>query len=218
MVGTLLTFEGGEGAGKTTVIAAVLAALDRAGIAHVATREPGGTPFGEAIRATVLGAADVAPEAELLAMFAARAQHMRDVIRPALDAGKWVVCDRFVDSSYAYQGGGRRIPTATIEALERLFVGLEPDLTFYLDVPPETGLARVRSRGGPLDRIEKEQLAFFEDVRFAYLRRAAEAPERVRVVDATHSPDSVAGKVVEGLQDALRRAQSATGEEFPDGR
>lgn len=199
MSGRLITFEGGEGAGKSTVIGAVLAMLQGAGIDHLATREPGGTAFGETIRGVLLGAGKVSPEAELLAMFAARAQHLDEVVRPALEAGKWVVCDRYVDSSYAYQGGGRRIALSKIEALERAFASLVPDVTVYLDIPPEIGLARLKNRGGGPDRIEREELDFFKRVREAYLDRTHRAPKRFVIVDATQSAGEVAAAVTARL-------------------
>lgn len=196
MTGKLITFEGGEGAGKTTVIESVLAFLKGAGVDVVGTREPGGTPFGEALRdAILLAPHPVCPEAELLAMFAARSQHLHDVIEPALEAGKWVVCSRFVDSSYAYQGGGRKVPLQSIQALEDTFVRVRPDLTFYLDLHPSDGHARIAARPEGLDRIEREDLAFFQSVRQAYLDRAAAEPNRIQLVDATSPAAEVAAHI-----------------------
>lgn len=194
----LVTFEGGEGAGKSTVIGAVLDLLSRRGISHISTREPGGTPFGEAIRELVLHdtSAPVVAEAELLAIFAARSQHLAHVIEPALQTGQWVVCDRFVDSSYAYQGGGRGINEYKIQALERLFVPRTPDLTIYLDVPPAQGLARLAGRSTTPDRFESESATFFDAVRAAYLARAALAPGRIRSVDGRPAAEIVARQVV----------------------
>lgn len=193
MSGKLITLEGGEGAGKSSVIASLEGLLADGGHPYVMTREPGGTSFGEALRHAVLHAHDsVAPEAELLAMFSARAQHLHQVIRPALAEGKIVLCDRFVDSSYAYQGGGRGLPEGTIRTLEALFVGIRPSLTLYLDVLPEVGNARVRTRANGPDRIEREQTAFFDNVRAAYLQRARDEPERIKVIDACRPQVEVA--------------------------
>ncbi|GAB2513664.1 dTMP kinase [Lysobacter humi (ex Lee et al. 2017)] len=197
----LVTLEGGEGAGKSTVLAALRAELER-GSRVTCTREPGGTPLGEKIRGLLLDPAADAPcdLAELLLMFAARAQLVRDVVKPALDRGDWVLSDRFTDASHAYQGGGRGCDPALIDRLEHDVVGLRPGLTLLLDVPVEVGLARARGRGGP-DRIEAEQDAFFERVRLAYLDRATADPARFVVLDATRPAEDVATAAV----DALRR-------------
>lgn len=187
MKGRFISFEGGEGAGKSTVIAAVSAQLQRHGIAHRLTREPGGCALAEDLRALVLDPRHqgICREAEVLIMFAARAQHVVETLAPALDAGEWVVCDRFTDASFAYQGGGRGLPEDRIAELERWAAfGLRPDLTLLLDVPVEEGLRRV-SRRGASDRMEREDPAFFERVRAAYLRRARNDPGRFRVIDAT---------------------------------
>lgn len=182
--GRFITLEGGEGVGKSTHLAAVAAFLEAQGRRVVATREPGGTPLGEKVRAIFLGEGDIAPKAELLLVFAARAQHLRDVIKPALASGAWVVCDRFTDASYAYQGGGRGIAWEDIRQIEaQVQQGLTPDLTLLLDAPLEIGMARAKRRG-PADRMEAETLAFFERVRAAYLRLAAEQPQRIKLVDA----------------------------------
>lgn len=186
MRGRFITVEGGEGVGKTTNLAYIRSALERAGKTVRITREPGGTPLGEHIRSLLLDPAQqgIAPECELLLVFAARAQHLAQVIRPALMAGEWVLCDRFTDATYAYQGGGRGLPKHQIEALERLVQGdLRPDLTLLLDVPVGVGLARAGARSA-LDRFEQEETAFFERVRAAYLERAAAAPNRYAVIDA----------------------------------
>ena len=194
--GLLVTIEGGEGAGKSTVLAAVQELLRARGFEVVATREPGGTTAGEALRALLLDPASrLAPEAELLLMFAARAQLVREVVRPALARGAAVLSDRFTDASYAYQGGGRGIDSGTIAALERWAVGLKPDLTLLLDVGVEVGLARARSRGGEPDRIESERGEFFERVRAAYLARAQAEPARFRVVDAAQPAPAVVAQV-----------------------
>lgn len=191
--GRFITLEGGEGAGKTTLIAVVRQALESLGREVVVTREPGGTEIGEAIRALVLErrAQDMRADTELLLIFAARAQHLHEIIRPALASGRWVVCDRFTDATYAYQGGGRGVDTARIEVLEDWAQGgLRPDLTLLLDVPVDVGLARARHRSVP-DRFESEQRAFFERVRSAYLERARREPARFRVIDAAEPLERV---------------------------
>lgn len=184
--GRFISLEGTEGVGKSTNVAFICAWLSQRQIPHIATREPGGTRYGDQIRALLLDVRDEAldPLAELLLIFAARAQHLAQVIRPALAAGTWVVCDRFTDATYAYQGGGRGIDTADIAALERLVQGpLRPDLTLVLDISPALGLQRLRGRGA-LDRFEREQLDFFARVRAAYHERTRAAPERYRLIDA----------------------------------
>lgn len=193
--GRLITVEGSEGVGKTTNLDAIEQVLRAVSVDVVRTREPGGTPFAERLRTLLLEASDepVTPLAELLTMFAARAQHIEQVIRPALAAGRWVLCDRFTDATYAYQGGGRGIDVEAIGMLEALVHGgLEPDLTLYLDVPVETALARIADRD--LDRFEQEELAFFERVRAVYLARAARFP-RFRVIDAGQPLDAVQAEV-----------------------
>ena len=199
--GRLVTLEGGEGAGKSTVIAALAQALRERGIAFRQSREPGGTPAGEAIRNVLLDPAlkGLCAESELLLMFASRAQLVREVIAPALEAGVWVLCDRFTDASFAYQGGGRGLDGGLIADLERWAAGLKPDLTFLLDLPVDTGLQRARSRGGEFDRIENEQQDFFERVRAAYRARAAAEPARWRVIDATQPAADVARAACEAL-------------------
>jgi dTMP kinase len=184
--GRFVTLEGIEGVGKTTHMKFVCERLRARGLKVLETREPGGTPEADEIRATLLKvrAAGFDPMAELLMMFAARALHVDKLIRPALIAGTWVVCDRFTDASYAYQGGGRGIPTARIAQLERLVLkGLKPDLTLLLDARAEVGMTRARARGG-LDRFEQEQDAFFSRVRRVYLARARREPRRIVTVDA----------------------------------
>jgi len=196
-----VTIEGGEGAGKTTVLRALCAALAAAGEDVVCTREPGGTPLAELIRGLLLdpGHEPARPETELLLMFAARAQHVQETIVPALERGAWVISDRFTDSSYAYQGGGRGIDPARIAALELAFVGIAPALTLLLDLGVAQGRARARTRDAFPDRIEAEQDAFFERVRSAFLARAEAEPLRIRVVDATRSADLVAADAVQAL-------------------
>lgn len=203
--GLFISIEGGEGAGKSTVIAALSDLLSADGREVVLTREPGGTPEGEAMRAVLLDPANhVVPEAELLLMFAARAQLVRLLIRPALARGAAVVADRFTDASYAYQGGGRGLDMGRIAELERWAAGIKPDLTFLLDVGVSQGLARARSRGGEPDRIEREREDFFERVRGVYLARAAAEPRRFRVIDASQPVDAVQAAVRDALADWLR--------------
>ncbi len=195
--GRFITVEGVEGAGKSTHLTAVRDLLQQAGHRVVLTREPGGTPLGEALRGLLLrpDGAPMSPETELLLMFAARAEHLQRVVRPALAAGDWVLCDRFTDATYAYQGGGRRVPEERIATLERWVQGdLKPDLTLLFDLPVETGLARV-SRRGAEDRFEREERAFFERVRAAYRARAGRYPERFRIVDTDADPREVRRRV-----------------------
>lgn len=185
--GLFITVEGGEGAGKSTNIACIADYLASHGVELVVTREPGGTRVGEEIRNVLLQVREeaVAPMAELLLLFAARAQHLQEVILPALAAGQWVICDRFTDASYAYQCGGRGMPAAAVRTLETLVQAeLRPDYTLLLDAPVETGLERVRGRG-ELDRFEQEQLAFFQRVRDTYLQLARESSGRYHLVDAS---------------------------------
>lgn len=205
--GLLVTLEGGEGAGKSTVLAAIRRTLEDAGVAFRATREPGGTPLGEALRELVLDPrfAALCPESEVLMMFASRAQLVRELVQPALAAGEWVVSDRFTDASFAYQGGGRGLAVAVLEELERWAVaGLKPHRTFLLDVPPAVGLARIAGRDGGRDRMESESPAFFERVRAAYHARAAAEPQRFVVVDATQPAAAVAQAVSDSLAALVR--------------
>ncbi len=204
----LVTLEGGEGAGKSTVLAALRDTLQATGAEVVCTREPGGTPLAEQIRGLLLDTRHEppAPVTELLLMFAARAQHVRETLLPALQRGAWVVSDRFTDASYAYQGAGRGGDPGFIAELERRAVGIVPALTLLLDVPVDVGLRRARGRGAT-DRIEAEREDFFERVRAGYLARAAAEPHRFRVVDASQSIEAVAGQAVAHLRkhmDALR--------------
>lgn len=187
MSGVFVTLEGPEGAGKSTNLAYIADALRAAGCEPLLTREPGGTPIAEQVRGVLLAHHEepMADDAELLLVFAARAQHLDRVIRPALAAGRVVISDRFTDATYAYQGGGRGIDQTRIAELEQWTQGdLRPDLTLILDVPVEVGMQRARARSA-LDRFESEQRAFFEAVRSTYLERAAMAPERYVVVDAS---------------------------------
>ncbi|HET7558014.1 MAG TPA: dTMP kinase [Rhodanobacteraceae bacterium] len=208
--GKFITLEGGEGAGKSTLLQGLLAHLSQRGIDVLQTREPGGTALGEAVRALVLDARQhgVCAESEALLMFAARAQHVREVLRPALDAGRWVLCDRFTDASYAYQGGGRGMDMRVLAQLEAIATeGLRPDLTLLLDLPVAHGRARARGRSAA-DRIEREEDAFFERVRATYLARAAAEPQRFRVLDASRTADQVLAAAVAAL-DAVRAGAPA---------
>lgn len=198
----LLTLEGGEGAGKSTVLAALREAIASRGDELVCTREPGGTALAEQIRGLLLDTHHEPPSAdtELLLMFAARAQHVRETIAPGLARGAWVLSDRFTDASYAYQGAGRGGDPAFIAELERRVVGIVPGLTLLLDVPVAVGLQRARGRGAA-DRIEGEREDFFERVRAGYLARAAAEPRRFRVIDATQPIEAVAAEACAHLRD-----------------
>jgi dTMP kinase len=201
--GRFVTLEGGEGVGKSTNLALVVKLIEARGHTVVTTREPGGTPLAEEIRNLFLGTRDekVAGLTELLLIFAARAQHLAEVIEPALAAGKWVVCDRFTDATYAYQGGGRGLPMTQIETLENLVQGtLRPDLTLYLDVAPEVGEARIKDREH--DRLEREARDFHEAVRAAYLALAEREP-RIRVIDASVSLETVQASILAVVEDFL---------------
>jgi dTMP kinase len=204
----LVTLEGGEGAGKTTVLHALRDALAATGADVVCTREPGGTPLAERIRELLLdpGHEPASPQAELLLMFASRAQHVRETILPALKRGAWVLCDRFTDSSYAYQGGGRGLDLVLIAALEREVVGIRPGLTLLLDVGVDEGRQRARGRDLVPDRIDRERDEFFERVRAAYLARAAAEPQRIRVLDASRPAGEVADEAVSLLRAWMREA------------
>jgi len=201
----LVSIEGGEGVGKSTVLRALREALEKDGFEVLSTREPGGTPLAERIRGLLLDPSHepAAPETELLLMFAARAQHVREVVLPALQRGAWVISDRFTDSSYAYQGAARGLDAAFIAELERRVVGIEPGLTLLLDLGVAHGRERTRGRDllggtGP-DRIERERDEFFERVRAGFLRRAAEHPQRIRVLDASPSAEQVASAALVAL-------------------
>lgn len=193
MRGCFISLEGGEGAGKSTLLAGLHKHLVGQGVQLLQVREPGGTSLGEAVRAIVLDPANsaISAESELLLMFASRAQLVRERIRPALQAGQWVLCDRYVDASYAYQGGGRGQPVERIAELERWACdGVTPDLTLLLDLPVSTGRARAARRGAA-DRIEVETDTFFERVRETYRARALADPQRFRVIDANLPPEQV---------------------------
>lgn len=200
--GKFITMEGTEGVGKSTNMALVENWLRDRGVDLEISREPGGTPLAEDIRALLLAPREetVNADAELLLMFAARAQHLNEKILPALEAGRWVLCDRFTDATFAYQGGGRGVSMEKIANLETLVQGtLRPDLTLLLDVPVEIGLARAGARGA-LDRFEKEKVDFFHKVRTCYLQRAKAEPGRFRVIDASQPLDQVQGQIIAILE------------------
>lgn len=193
--GRFITFEGIDGAGKSSQIAAVVALLQSRGIAVEQSREPGGTPLGERLRDVVLHQ-PMQLETEAMLMFAARCEHLAVKIHPALAAGRWVVCDRFSDATYAYQVGGRGLPASRFDALEAwVHPGFQPDLTLLFDLPPAVAAARVASTGADPDRFEREQRDFFERVRAAYLERARQAPQRFRVIDADRPPETIRAEV-----------------------
>jgi dTMP kinase len=206
--GRFVTVEGVEGVGKSTNVAFVATTIEAAGHTVRVTREPGGTPLAEAVRQLLLAPGSrIGPVAELLLVFAARADHLREVIEPALAAGEWVVCDRFTDASYAYQGGGRGLPETTIAALEALVQGpLRPDLTLLLDAPPAVTEDRLRERA-PADRFELEEGAFFARVRAAYLDRARREPGRIRVVRTDQSLQAVRRDLADCLAPFLRSVE-----------
>ena len=203
--GLFLTVEGGEGVGKSTNITYLAKKLQQQGVELVVTREPGGTEVGESIRQVLLQVRDesVGGLTEILLMFAARAQHIDKVIEPALREGKWVLCDRFTDATFAYQCGGRGVSTSLVRQLEQLVQGeLRPDYTLLLDAPVDTGMGRARERG-ELDRFEREDLEFFQRVRSAYLNLAQESSGRFHVIDASLSLQEVQGTVDKICQELL---------------
>jgi len=208
--GRFITLDGAEGVGKSTQMQALREFLERRGVPLLVTREPGGTPVAEAIRELLLSRDHPAmhPDTELLLMFAARAEHLRTRILPALEAGTWVLCDRFTDATYAYQGGGRGLDMARIAVLEDWVQGpVRPDLTLLLDVDVHTGLARARGRG-EADRFEQEAVEFFERVRNAYLDRAKAEPGRYRVIDAGQSMESVTRDLEAALDSLLQSGEA----------
>jgi dTMP kinase len=219
MTGLFITFEGGEGAGKSTQVERLSCRLRERGLEVVVTREPGGSPRAERIRASLQAGEGkpYGPLAEALMFSAARADHVDTVIRPALAAGAVVVCDRFADSTRAYQGSRGEVDEATLRALERVVVGeIRPDLTFILDLPAATGLARAASRREGLheaDRFEREDLGFHERLRDAFLAIARAEPGRCRVVDADRDPDAIADEIwatVEGRLLTVRETQATS--------
>ena len=204
MRGAFITLEGGEGVGKSTNLGFVATYLESRGVPVLTTREPGGTPLGETIRRWILEGDHgvLSAEVEALLMFAARAQHLDAVIRPALAAGKWVVCDRFSDATFAYQGGGRGADARLLEALETgVQRGLGPDLTLLLDAPPEVGRRRIAARAP--DHFERERAPFFERVRRGYLDRAQRDPKRIKIIDAAAELDRVRGDMTRELEALL---------------
>jgi dTMP kinase len=203
--GLFITVEGGEGVGKSTNIDFIAGQLRRHGVDLVKTREPGGTVLAENIRDLLLQAGDepVSDITELLLMFAGRAQHISQLIEPALAAGQWVLCDRFTDATYAYQSGGRGVEVSLVQQLERLVQGeLRPDCTLLLDAPVEVGMERARGRG-ELDRFEREELDFFHRVRDTYLQLAQESSGRYRIIDASLSLDAVQEQLSEVCGDLM---------------
>ena len=206
--GRFITLEGGEGVGKSTQLQAIVDTLHRLNIETCVTREPGGTPMAEQIRELILGQASeqVHRLSETLMMFAARNQHIQEVIHPALAAGKWVVCDRFVDATYAYQGGARGESTELIAQLEHWVCGeLHPDLTLLLDVAPDVGMQRIADR--TKDRMEQEAQSFYHAVRQTYLDRAAAEPQRFAVVDANRSLAEVTAVVTQVIEAFVTKSQ-----------
>jgi dTMP kinase len=203
--GRFITLEGGEGAGKSVQRDRLVGALRAAGLDVVATREPGGSPSAEAVRDLLLAhGTDWQPLSEALLHAAARNQHLSETVRPALDAGHWVVSDRFSDSTRAYQGWGQGVALETLDQLDRMVVdGSSPDLTLVLDVAPEIGLARAHGRGQGADRYEAMDLAFHQRLREGYRAIAARAPERCVLVDAEGDPDTVAGAIREAVRERL---------------
>ena len=201
-----ITLEGVEGAGKSTVARSLQQALQLRGIDVLLTREPGGTPVAEALREILLrrGTEHINAAAETLLMFAARAVHLDNAIRPALAAGRWVICDRFTDATYAYQGAARGVGPELIDHLAAtVHADLWPHRTLLLDLPVDTGLARVRARAGAADRFEVQHQAFFERVRANYLARAAADPGRIRVIDARPDAGQVGASALAAIRDLL---------------
>jgi dTMP kinase len=205
--GQFITFEGTEGVGKSTQLQNAATVLRGAGLDVIVTREPGGTPMAESIRELLLAPREesVNEITELLLMFAARAQHLYSRILPELAAGRWILCDRFTDATFAYQGGGRGVSSQAIQTLETLVQGdLRPDHVILLDAPVEIGMARAKHRG-ELDRFEQEAVAFFERIRQAYLERAASTPDRYHVVDASRPLEQVSENVSQLLKKLVLR-------------
>ena len=191
--GRLITLEGGDGVGKTTHIELLETYLIAQGVSVLKTREPGGTAIGEALRKVLLqDQLECSAETELMVLFAARAQHLHTVLRPGIYRGQWILCDRFTDATFAYQGGGRGISVERISYLETFVQeDFQPDLTLLLDLPVEQGLARTTERGFRADRFEKQDFAFKERIRQSYLQRQNKFPERIKLVDARKSVDEI---------------------------
>lgn len=210
--GAFITVEGIEGVGKTSSLAAIEGRITAFGQRALLTREPGGTALGERVREWVLGGAEhdgLSAEVEALLMFAARAHHLDTVIRPALERGEWVVCDRFTDATFAYQGGGRGLPPAFLHCLrDGVHAGLEPDLTLLLDAPVEVGRARIHDREP--DHFERERSEFFERVRGAYRRLAESEPQRIALIDAARPPEQVRADIERAVERLAAARRSAT--------
>ncbi len=207
--GKFISIEGTEGAGKSTALTFIKDYLEKMHLDIVWTREPGGTEIAEKIRTLLLypeSAEPMAAETELLLMFAARAQHLKNRILPELNAGKWVVSDRFVDAGYAYQGGGRGLDIKAIEMLDKWVVGANyPELTILLDITPEQGFERTAQRGATHDRIESEKIDFFNRVRDTYLQRAKQDPQRIKIIDASLTIPEVENRMRIVLDDFIKR-------------
>jgi len=204
MRGRFVTLEGAEGVGKTSLLPHVRQLIESTGVDLLCTREPGGTPLGEDLREVLLNSDHaIVSKAEALLMFAARAQHVETIIEPALANGVWVLCDRFTDASFAYQGGGRELGAEQVAVLEQWVHGyLQPDLTMLLDASREASLARMKRRR-EVDRIEREDELFFDRVRQAYRQRASDYPDRVKLIDANPSFEQVCTSATEVFKDAL---------------
>lgn len=210
MHGAFISLEGIEGVGKSTNLAFTADAVRRAGFEAVTTREPGGTRFGENVREWILNGdhGQLSAEIETLLMFAARARHLDEVIRPALAAGRWIICDRFTDATFAYQGGGRGASRALLDSLRReIQRGLEPDLTLLLDAPLDVGASRIGYRTP--DHFEREQRPFFERVRASYLALAAEQPRRIKVVNAALPLEQVQEQIESHVRELVGRLRAA---------
>jgi len=196
-----ISFEGTEGVGKTTLIREIYAHYEQKGAEIILTREPGGTSLAEQIRALLLSVSHdekMSDDTELLLMYAARAQHLQQIILPALQAGKTVLCDRFTDASFAYQCAGRGLNENKLAVLNQSFVSRMPDITLWLDAPVELGMSRARERGA-LDRFEQEKVSFFEKVRAGYTRLWQQHPERIKRLDATQAPENVLEQALEQI-------------------
>ena len=210
--GKFITIEGTEGVGKSTNIAFIKAWFEAKNISLLHTREPGGTPLAEEIRELLLSKRDeqVDAKSELLLMYAARAQHVSQKIKPALEQGQWVLCDRFSDASFAYQGAGRALGLDKLVALDQwVLEGFKPDLTILLDLPVEVGLSRAQERG-PSDRFEEEKVEFFEQVRNGYLQIARQEPERVKIVDARGNLEEVQQQIEQVLMNFYQQQVSSS--------
>ena len=208
MAGLFISFEGGEGCGKSTQIRLLSERLQTEGHTVVQTREPGGTPLGEAVRNLLQhdnAGEGMSPEAELLLFTASRAQHTRELIQPALDAGQVVLCDRFMDSTTVYQGVARQIDSTSVDMINQFAVGdTRPSLTILIDLSPDVGMGRVRARGnGELDRMEQEAIEFFEAVRAGYLKLAKSEPERILVLDGSQSVEALQTQIWEAVSDRV---------------